>query len=50
MRDAGNAGVLRVAKNRDAQFDGPALALQFAYSNEGMLFGGRVSLVIEVVE
>lgn len=50
MRHAGNAGVLSVSEDRRAQLDGPALALQFADSDERMLFGRGVPLVVEVVE
>src|SRR5258708_26140382 len=50
MRDARHAGVLRVAEDRGAEFWGPALALQFANTDEGMLCSCGVALVVEVVE
>ena len=50
MRDAGNAGVLRVAEDGGAELDRPALAFQFAHADEGVLFRGGVALVVVVVK
>jgi hypothetical protein len=50
MRDARHAGVLGVAQDGGSQLDGPAQPFQFADSNEGMLVGRGVALVVEVVE
>ena len=50
MRDARNAGVLRVAEDRGAKFHGPALSLEFAHADEGMLLRSGVALVVEVVK
>src|ERR1700739_2807744 len=50
MCDAGDAGILRVAEDRGAQFDGPALALEFADADEGMLFLRWMALVVVVLK
>src|SRR6516164_1990986 len=47
---AGDAGVLRVTEDGSAQFLQPALLLQFADADEGVLFGCRMALIIKVVE
>jgi transcriptional regulator with XRE-family HTH domain len=50
MGDAGHAGILRVAEDGRSDFNRPAQPLKFADADEGMLCGGGVALVVEVVE
>jgi hypothetical protein len=50
MRDTRDAGVLCVAEDCGAKFDGPTLTLEFADAYEWVLLRGGMALVVEIVK